>query len=62
MILFFTLSSASFADTVYLKDGQVVQGDIYKYTKYSVKIMVNGLPQVFYADEIDRVEYDEGKS
>lgn len=47
------------ADTVFLKDGRAIQGKIHSETRYSVKILVNDFPKVFYADEIDRVEYAE---
>jgi sRNA-binding regulator protein Hfq len=57
IFLFVFLTVASFADTVYLKNGRVVQGEIVSETKYSVKMKVGGRPKIFYADEVDRVEY-----
>ncbi len=59
-VLFFLGATAvSFGDVVYLKNGKVYKGEVVSDTKYSVKLKVDGLPKVFYADQIDRVEYEQ---
>ena len=57
-----TAATASFADTVILKNGQRIQGKIFEETRYSVKMTVNGLPKVFYSDQIEKVERGQDES
>ncbi len=58
MVCAFTVSPL-WADKVYLKSGQVVEGKIYEQSSYAVKMMVNQMPKMFYQNEIDRVEKSE---
>jgi hypothetical protein len=48
------------AETIYLKDGQVIKAKITKDTPYSVQIMEKGFPKTFMKENIDRIEPDEG--
>jgi len=56
-VLMVLMAGRSLADVVYLKDGTSVRGQIISETKYSVKITADGLPRVFYSDQIDHVEH-----
>lgn len=47
------------ADTVYLKNGQQVTGQIVERTPTQVTIMVGNVPQRYYVSQIERVEKDE---
>jgi len=44
------------ADTVYLKNGKAVSGDIVSQTKYSVKVKQGNFAETLYWDQIDRIE------
>ena len=55
MILFPLVASA---ETIYLKDGQVIKAQITKENDYSVQIMEGGFPKVFYKDLIEKIEPD----
>ncbi len=46
----------AFADTIYLKNGQEISGEIYKEDKYAVKIRVNGKPRTVYRQRIERIK------
>lgn len=59
VLIFFCLSFAARADTIYLKDGTVIKGEITKDTDYSVQVMQNGFPRVYYKEQIDRIEKDK---
>ncbi|MEW5894567.1 MAG: DUF2059 domain-containing protein [Candidatus Omnitrophota bacterium] len=60
IILFLIVFSASSqADTIILKDGRTIEGEIFEETAYSVKVKVKSTPKVFYRDEIERVERPE---
>jgi len=48
--------SVSAEDKVYLKNGRVMTGEIFSQTRYSVKMNIDGIPRVFYMDEINHVE------
>ena len=53
------LPTAVGAETIYLKNGQVIKSKITKDTGYSIQIMEGGFPKTFNRDEIDRVEPDQ---
>ena len=66
--LFFTLFLACLislstllaeAETIYLKDGQVIKAKITKNTGYSVQIMEGNFPKSYPMSQIDRIEPDE---
>lgn len=56
LILF--LSSAAFAETVYLKNGQVVTGKIIERKSFYIMIQVDGVPYKYYTQQIARIEED----
>lgn len=58
---FLCVVTGASADTVYLKNGKAVKGELLSETKYSVKIMINKFPETFYWDQIDRVEREDDK-
>ncbi len=53
-------SSYAFADTVYLKSGRVVEGNILERSDSQVKIDANGITLTYYMDEVDRIESAQG--
>ncbi|MDP2652519.1 MAG: DUF2059 domain-containing protein [Candidatus Omnitrophota bacterium] len=52
---------AASADTVYLKNGTKIDGQITKDTGYSVQIKVGDTYKSYYINEIERVERDKDK-
>jgi hypothetical protein len=52
----FLIVSLCSADTLYLKSGRIVKGDILEKTEDQIKINANGLTLTYYADEVDRIE------
>jgi len=62
MIVCFLLAASShaFADTVYLKSGRVVEGNIIERSDRQIKIDVNGMTLTYYMDEVDRVDSAQG--
>jgi len=52
----FFIASICRAETIYLKSGRVVKGDIVEKTADQIKINANGITLTYYADEVDRVE------
>ncbi len=59
LILFFVfccLPVVCFAETIYLSNGQSVEGEIIEKTDRQIKIDVDGLSLTYYLDEIDRIE------
>ena len=62
--LFFALivfSATSHAATVYLKTGQKIEGKIIEDTDGIIKIVTNGIPAVYYPDQIQKVVRDVPK-
>lgn len=55
MFLFLATSLCS-AETIYLKSGRAVKGDIVEKTADQITINANGMTLTYYADEIDRIE------
>ncbi len=53
------MTTLSLADTVYLKDGRRIQGEIVMQNNYSIRMTVDGRPQVFYSGQIDHIVEDE---
>jgi len=43
------------ATTIYLKDGRVVEGDIIQKASYYTIIQVNGFPNKYFNDEIEKI-------
>ncbi len=54
-LLFLSVSLCS-AESIYLKSGRVVQGEIVEKTANQITIKANGMSLTYYADEIDRIE------
>ena len=48
--------SPAMAETVFLKDGRIVEGKILEKTDKGVKVDVNGTAMTYYADEIKTVD------
>jgi len=48
----------SLADTIYLKSGQKVQGQIVDDRSYYINVMSGGVPYKYYKDQIERIERD----
>jgi uncharacterized protein len=48
------------ADTIYLKRGEKVTGQIVGETSYSIQVRVNGLPVRYFLTEIDKIEREDG--
>lgn len=62
VIVCFLLASSSyaFADTVYLKSGRVIEGNIIERSDRQIKIDANGITLTYYMDEVDRVDSAQG--
>ena len=56
LLFFFSGVGLSFADKVYLKTGEVVEGKIVEQNAYYTIIHQGEIPQKFFASQIDRVE------
>jgi len=56
--LFFVLlmSGAVSADTIYLKNGKKINGEIYEDMGYAVKVNVKGTLKTYFEREIERIE------
>jgi hypothetical protein len=48
------------ADTIYLKRGGKVTGQIVGETQYSIQVKVNGLPVTYFLTEIGKIERENG--
>lgn len=53
------LSTASFAEVIYLKAGGEVRGKILEKTDKKIKVDVKGITLTYYAEDVDRVESDD---
>lgn len=63
-ILYF-MATCAFADTVVLKSGKRVQGEIIEKTKTAIKLNISDISVTYWIDEIERIEVeekDDGKS
>lgn len=54
-LLFFGASFCA-AETIYLKDGRAVTGEVVEKTAERITLRVRGMDLTYYADEIDRIE------
>jgi len=59
LTLILSTASLSFADTVHLKSGRTVTGNILERSDKQIKIDANGITLTYYMDEVDRVESAE---
>ena len=59
VLIFGGLSLAASADTIYLKDGTVIKGEITRDSGYSIQVIQNGFPRLYYKEQIDRIEKDK---
>jgi len=55
-MFFFLMISICSAETVFLKSGRVIKGDILEKTATQIKINANGMTLTYYMDEVDRIE------
>ena len=46
------------AETIYLKNGQVIKSKITKNPGYSIQIMQGNFPKTFFMEDVDRIEPD----
>lgn len=53
------ISSLSFADTIYLKNGKTIVGEIYQESTYSIKVKVKGRARTLYRHEILKIEKEK---
>ncbi|MFA5271801.1 MAG: hypothetical protein WC412_05630 [Candidatus Omnitrophota bacterium] len=54
-VLFFLSVTNVFADTILLKSGKTVEGNIVEQTDDSVKLEVEGIPLTYYVSDIDSI-------
>jgi len=57
-----TITNFVFAETVYLKSGETIKGDMIEETNEYVKIDFQGIPLTYYKDDIVRIEGGAGSS
>ncbi len=63
IISFFVfMTSSSLAETIYLKDGSVVSGEILQRGSYFVTVQVGKIPKKYFNDQIDRIEQESKDS
>jgi hypothetical protein len=55
-------TAVGFADTLHLKNGNKIQGEITQQTDSMVKINISGVTITYYMDEIARIEKDGGSA
>jgi hypothetical protein len=53
--------SSAWSDTLYLKNGTKLKGEIVEDTGYSIKFKINGVVNVYYANEYDKATKGEEK-
>ena len=58
LVLLF-LASAAYGDTLFLKDGQVIKGKIQEEASNYLIINIDGFPQRYYHQQIEKIEKDE---
>jgi hypothetical protein len=56
LAVFLMMNSLCFAETIYLKNGRVIEGKILEKTDDQIEIDSNGIALTYYADEIERIE------
>ncbi len=59
LFFLFCLSGAVRADTIFLKNGKKVKGDVYEDMGYAVKIETKGSLKTYFQREIEKIEYDD---
>ena len=55
------IAGAASADTIYLKNGKKIKGDIYEDLGYAVKVKVKGSLKTYFEREIERIERSKPK-
>ncbi len=58
ILAMFALSVTAGAETIHLKNGQVIKAKITKDTGYSIQIMEKGFPKTFYMEEVEKIDPD----
>ena len=56
------LSQGASAETIYLKNGEKVEGDIVERTIGYIKVDFEGIPLTYWAEEIDYIQLDSAES
>lgn len=59
VLVVLSVAPAWAADMIYLKSGRVVEGRIFRRTREEVAVMVNGEPERFFREQIERIETEE---
>ena len=59
LLFFLLLAQNVFAETIYLKDGRVIQGKILEKSDYAVTVRQGNSTQKYFNEQIQKVEYDE---
>lgn len=54
-VFFVSIYSFSFAETIYLKSGQKIEGKIIEKTDKYIKIDFQGVPLIYYFEDIDKI-------
>ncbi|MFC1510119.1 DUF2059 domain-containing protein [Candidatus Omnitrophota bacterium] len=58
-VSFFCFCSQSMADTIYLKNGKVIQGEVVHETSYYITVVEDNKMVDYFEDEVERVEKGE---
>ena len=58
-VLVFSRTETCFAETLYLKSGQIVRGQIVENTGYAVRIRADGRVRTYFGNEIFRIVKDD---
>ena len=59
MFLFILTPSFVLAETLYLKDGRVIQGKILEKSDYAVTVRQGNLTQKYFNEQIQKIEYEQ---
>lgn len=58
LLIMVASASTAYADTVYLKNGDIISGEILEHDDASVRVQVGPVPRRFSADQVDFIEKD----
>lgn len=59
LIILLFIPSLALAETLHLKNGKVVIGQVIKETDYSIQLKVNSIPFTYYKEEIEYIDNGE---
>ena len=54
------LSSLSYADTIILKSGKTIEGEIIEKTDEYIKLEFDGMPVTYFLDDVDSIDAEAG--